>query len=104
MANKNITKKQPSEYFPVIVNFANVLAVSESITTGSNVTSYDNSSGIQVSGSTILDESTITWTGPFLQANVISGSDNTTYKLSFKGVTTFSNIYEEDIFVVVKNI
>jgi len=100
--NKNTIKKHPNEYFPINADFNEVLATGESLITGSWVASYDYTGSLLADG-VIIDESTIAYGNGFLVANCISGSDNQTYKLSFRAKTSNLNVYELDVYVNVRD-
>lgn len=99
-SEKKTLQKQISEYFPVEVRFNNVLQSGETLGAGSTVLAYDYT-GSLVSDGVIQNESSIAFSDATLQTDVISGSLDQTYKLSFRAKTSLSNIYEQDVFVII---
>ena len=94
--------KQTDEIFPIAADFSDVLATGETITEeNSEVIAYD-SSDIDVS-STILVSGSKSVLGSLLLVKVQAGEDGKKYKVTFKAVTSNNNIYELDIFMIIKN-
>jgi hypothetical protein len=98
--SKNITSKQVREKFNITVDFSNVLNSGEALTSGSLVLAYLTSTDTEVS-SAIVESSS------FNTSNVVvtvhSGSDNSGYKLSFIATTNSGSVFEEDVFINVKD-
>ena len=94
--------KQTDEIFPIAADFSDVLATGETIVKeSSEVIAYDSkdedvSATILVSDSKSVLES-------LLLAKIQAGTDGKKYKITFKAATSNSNIYELDIFMIIKN-
>ena len=94
--------KQTDEIFPIAADFSDVLATGETIVTEScEVTAYD-SDDIDVS-STILVANSKDVLGSILLIKVQSGTDGKKYKITFKAVTSNSNLYELDVTMIIKD-
>lgn len=98
--SKNITEKQVREKFAISVDFSNVLDTGESLTSGSLVLGYLTSTGAEVSTSIVQSSS---YSSDNVVATIHSGSDNVGYKLSFIATTNSGSVYEEDVFIQVKD-
>lgn len=92
--------KYPREYFHLNTEFVG-FQVSESIVSGS-VIAYNNLTGDQVSGSTIIDISKTVWGDNYVQTFVISGSIDTTYRLEYVATTNQGRVYQENGYINVR--
>ena len=97
--SKSVTEKQPREKFTLDVNFSPVLSPDETITSGS-VYSYLASTGAEVSGGFI---SASFYGNSRVFSTIDSGSNNTTYKLSFIAFTNTGSVWEKDVFINVRD-
>lgn len=94
--------KQTDEKFPIAADFSDVLATGETIVAEtSEVIAYD--SGDNDVSSTILVEDSKSVLESLLLAKVRAGVDGKKYKVTFKAMTSNNNIYELDIFMIIKN-
>jgi len=94
--------KQTDEIFPIAADFSDVLATDETITKeSSEVIAYDSNND-DVS-STILVADSKSVLESLLLVKVRAGVDGKKYKITFKAVTSNNNIYELDIFMIIKN-
>lgn len=96
----NQFSKQPSEKFPISIDFStNTLDELESITSYDLV--IEDFNNIDVSDSMIIDSSNDDNTVNIVVGNGVNGCK---YKLSIIVNTSLNNIYEEDIFINVIDI
>jgi hypothetical protein len=99
------TLKQHADKFSVTVNYDENLATGETITSGSIVTAFTKGTGSayseEFSGSFIVSGSTL-YGDSYLQTTIESGSENTTYKLQFKALTSSGQIFNEPVYVTVE--
>lgn len=96
----NEFKKQPSEKYPISLDFTNILGEGESIST--LYVTATNLSDNEVATTTVIDSSLID--GLICKAIVKDGVSKSRYKITFKIITSSSNVYEDDIFMYVKEI
>lgn len=87
-----IFTKQPSEIYPISVDYSDVLDTGETISSES-VTATD-SAGTDVTA-TLIDSTEIS--GSTIKAVIKAGTTGNKYKLTFKATTSDSNLYEDDI-------
>ena len=99
------TTKQHADKFPIKVDYTANLTTGETITSGSVVSAFTRGTGsaysIEFSGSLIVSGTT-SYSNTELQATIESGSNNTTYKLQFKALTSLGNIYTEPVYLSVE--
>lgn len=93
----NQFSKQPNEIFPVSMDFSNSLDTGETISSKS-VIAYNATN--EVVTSTIVAASSIV--DNTVKVTVKDGTSGTRYKITIRITTSNSNIYEEDIFMYVK--
>lgn len=99
--SKHVREKQPREKINFICDFSNVLQDGEYLTSGSKAIVYRVSDNIEVSSSVILSSS---YDNLNVTATTHSGSDNTGYKIVFIGNTNSGSIFEDDLFLNIKDI
>ena len=94
-------EKQPSEEYPISIDFSEVLDDDETISTVDvSAKYYHGGSGdatLDVIGSSSISDQTII-------VNVKNGTDGCIYKITAVIETSGNNIYEEDIYMMVKDI
>lgn len=91
--------KQPSEIFPITVDFAAELATGETVASGS-VTARNASTGADTT-STVLTGSA-TASGTTLARKVTGGTDGVDHVLTFAATTSASNVYEAEVSLLVR--
>ncbi len=99
-------EKQPSEEFPIGVDFAKDLTASETISTAV-VTAIDLSDDSDAS-SIVLDGSAQIQDGDQTSSKIVqkikAGTDGERYKITFKATTSDLNIFEADGTMEVKEL
>lgn len=95
-------EKQPSEVFFIDTDFTPVLGTGESIVGGSSSASAVTRAGVDATA-TILEVSTFTVVGNKLFIQVKAGvAINSPYKITMKGGSDQTNVWEKDIQMTVK--
>lgn len=97
--------KQPSEEFPIAVDFAADLDASETITdkviTATIADTGDDASSILEGDAQIQDGGQ---TLSKITQGIQAGSDGIIYKVSFKAITSDDNTYEADVEIIVEDL
>ncbi len=96
----NVFVKQPNEQFPVSADFVKVLETGETIDAGLSEVTVQDANGQDVTTRIVV--STLV-SGFKLIATIKGGTKGVTYKITFKAVTSNSNIYELDVKMKVKD-
>jgi hypothetical protein len=101
-------KKQPNEKFPISIDFADDLQSSETISSA-EVIAYDRdetdvSSTILSGVASIVDGEDQDGTTHANAKVVHAGTNNMRYKVTFRATTSDGNVYEADVFFIVKEI
>lgn len=93
--------KQTSEKFTIQADFSNALDTGETITLASSSVVAEDSNGDDVSD-TILVPGSKSVDSQYLKIKVQAGSESySPYKITFLALTSLSNIYEKDAFMVI---
>jgi len=99
---RRLVIKQPAETFYIGVDFSPVLAEGEGLDQiNSEIVAYD-STGQDVS-TEILVNDTMMISDTVLQIKVQGGEVGQRYKVSFRAATNFGNLYEEDIWLLIRD-
>lgn len=103
MTDFNRFTKQSSEKYPIDVDFTDILGSGETITTA-QVEVYEGISlatGIVDSYDTVND----TENGYYAVRIIVKdGVNKNTYKITVKVTTSDGNVYEDDVFMVIRDI
>lgn len=108
ITNSKFTK-QPSEKFPVSVDFTQLLETDEIIVT-STVTAWNGDveatpiiDNVIIEATPTSDATPITNENKIVRVIVKDGTSGITYKLTFQITTSDDNIYEEDVRMIVQD-
>ena len=101
-AGRRYISKQPSETFIVGVDFSLLLASGETISAGAS-TCVEADTTDPESATTIMDAGSLQASADLqvLLVRISGGADGHVYKLSFRAGTSASNVYEQDLLVMV---
>ena len=94
----SLFQKQPSERFPISMDFTDWLAVGETIATIRSVTATKGETDVTEE---IIDGSSID--GNKIKTVVKSGDSGSQYKITFEITTSDDNDYEDDVLMLVKD-
>jgi len=96
--------KQPDESFFIDADFSKVLIEGETINLSDSTVSAVDVNGSDVT-TVVLDLTTKAVEDAKLRIRILDGvSDDSPYKITFKAVTSDSNIYELDVLLKVEEI
>ena len=94
--------KQTGEIFPIQVDFNDVLDDGETlVSAGSTVTAYQGTEDVS---DEVLDANSKTVGSGVVSIKVQAGTDQTRYKLTFSATTSAGNVYEKDVYMMVRDI